>query len=258
MSSALRLHRDIILASKVQHWEERMQTTPLAAVLAVARMQTRPRYILDEIGQRGRVALIAQVTRMPVYDPVTTALRCVLGGADAIAFFTDHSIYAQDLNDSLMVGRALRETPMLFQNYILNEYGVLAARAACASGLMLYRALLDETMLRKVVTLAQRWKMATVVQISKSEDLEATLQLSPHSISFGDIDQSPADALDLLRALSPRLPHHVQAMFTPALHQLDEVEAAIDAGAQAIIVHSDLFKSDANTVQLRRMVKQRA
>lgn len=256
-TSSLQINRDIILAAKRQITAERRHSTPLEAVRALAAQQRRPRYMLERIRAENRVAIMGQVRRTPTYDPVTTALQFVSEGADAIAFFTDHTIYEDDLNDMLLVARGVSQTPVISMNYVLDgEYGVLSTRAADASGLVLYAALLDETLLRRALSLSQRWKMMTFLQSSQADELiQFANTLSPHMVCVGDLlDEDLERHLRMLAYVRPQLPLHTQVMLTTCLHTLDAVETAILAGVDAVLVDGDLLRKPKQAAQLRQLV----
>lgn len=250
----LRINRDIILASKRQYLEQRKQNLPLEAVQSLAQMQRRPRSVLNYANDREQIAIIAQVTRQQIYDPVTSALHCVAHGADAIALYTDHALYTDDLDDLLMVARAMPKLPLIFQNYVLDEYGVIAARGADASALVLYSAVVKPDILRRVVSMAQRWKMSVFVQIEESHDLELALTLSPHVLCFGEIlSRNVRRSIEHLNALRPQIPRYVQLMLMHTLQSVDEVHMALAADVDAIIVSEDLLKQERAAQQVREL-----
>ncbi|MGB1288644.1 MAG: hypothetical protein ACPG7F_19070, partial [Aggregatilineales bacterium] len=236
VTRSLHVNRDIILATKRQTLKERQKQMPTGAILALAQMRERPRYLLATVEDRGRVALIGQVTRTQMYDPVSTALRFIKEGADSISFFTDHAIYDTDHDDMLLVARGLQKTPIIYQNYVLDEYGVMAARASDASAIMIYASLLNETMLRRVVSMTQRWKMTALVQASTPEQLYAAIRLSPHTVCYGDnLSENIERPLAELQDLRDTVPHHVKIMLSQAIQTFDDAEAVIRSGVDAII-----------------------
>jgi indole-3-glycerol phosphate synthase len=255
-TGSLQVNRDIILATKKQQIKQRQKHTPMEAVLALAQMQKRPRGVLNYSSDGEKVSIIAQVSRREIYDPVTSALHCIVNGADAIGFFTDHSIYHNDLDDLLMLARAVKDVPVIYQNYVLNEYEVMAARAADASAIVVYASLLDEQRLRQTVGTAQRWKMSTIVQVSDSRDLEAAQTLSPHALSFGDNLSSNigASVSDIL-SVRDKLPSHYRVLLTHSLHTLDEVELALSARVDALIVDEDLLKHERSAKMLHSLIE---
>lgn len=254
-TGSLQVNRDIILATKKQQLKIQQHNTPMDAVLSMAQMQPRPRGILNYSSDGEHITLIAQLTRREIYDPVTSALHCVFNGADAITFFTDHSIYANALDDLLLVSRAVKNKPVIYQNYVLNEYEVMAARGADASAIVVYASLIPNAKLRQIVSTAQRWKMSTLVQVSSPEDIEAALALSPHALCFGDnlssnIQGSIGEILDVKESL----PTHYKLVLMHTLYSLDDVELALKAPIDALIVSQDLLTNDRVAKKLRQML----
>jgi indole-3-glycerol phosphate synthase len=251
----LHVNRDIILASRRQFLQERKKRIPTEAVLAMAQMQSRPRPILNTMHDYDSVALIAQITRTPVYDPVTAALTCVQEGAQAIAFFTDHALYHGDYEDMLMVARGVRNTPVICQNYMPDEYSVLTARSSDASALVLHSSVLDDKALRQTVVATQKNKMVAIVQISHMGQLGLAQTLSPHAIAFGD-DRAGTleDSLTQLSACRDEFPAYTQVLLSHCLETVDEVEAALQVRVHAIIVSESLMRQDKKIAKIRRLI----
>jgi indole-3-glycerol phosphate synthase len=255
-TGSLHLNRDIILATKRQHIKERQRHTPMEAVLALAQMQKRPRSLLNYTTDGDKIYLIAQIRRTEIYDPVTSALHCVAHGADAVSFFTDHSIYHEDLDDMLLVAQGLKKVPIIYQNYVLDDYAVMAARSADASGLVLYASLLPEDKLRRVVTMAQRWKMFTLIQVNDFDELQTAKSLSPHVLCFGDSLSSNIEAtVNDLYTLQAELPMHSKVMLMHTLDSLDEVKIALQAPVDGVIVSEDLVKNERDARTLRALIE---
>lgn len=254
-TGSLHVNRDIILASKRQHLRERQGHLPVEAVLAVAQMQNRPRYLLDAFDHPSRVAIIGQVTRTPTYDPVAVALRWRLAGADAVAFFTDHAIYSDDLDDLLLVARGVRQMPVIYQNYVLDEYHVISARAADASALVLHGTLLPRDMLRRAVSATQRWKMTAIVQVATPGDLEYANLLSPHIIFYGDNLSDPLQPTAReLKTLRRRIPNHTRFMLSHALQTPEDARLAMAADVGGVLLHEDLLYQPRLLDDVRRIL----
>lgn len=250
------INRDIILTTRQEYFRTREQSTPMEAMMALAQMQQRPRPGLSLVRDADHVTLIGQVTRHgSTYDPVTSAIGQVQAGADAIALYTDHTLYTNDLEDVLMMARALRDVPLIYQNVIFDEYGVVAARASDASAVLVYASLLEPAQLRRVVTAAQRWKMTAFVQYDAGADFAAVCDLSPHGIAFGVPDQTDfAGALDAFLRCRDRLPRYIRPMLLPALADLEQAARALAAGIRIITVRDALLRHEYSAARLRELV----
>lgn len=254
-TGSLHVNRDIILATKQQFFQERRQNTPQEAALAMAQMQRRPRPLLTYATDHHDIALIAQCTRTELYDPVMSALKCRQNGADMIAFFTDHSIYDNDFDDALLVSRALDHTPLLFQNYVFDEYGVILARGADASGILLYSSVLNKGAILATVSSAQRWKMSVQIQVASQEQLKFALGLSPHVLVFGDNNEGNVEqSVAMLNDVRDTLPDYVRVMLAHTLYSPDEVEIALGARVDALIVDEHVMRNPRSALSVRQMV----
>ncbi|MGB7339839.1 MAG: hypothetical protein WBC91_13170 [Phototrophicaceae bacterium] len=255
-TGSLHVNRDIILATKRQHLKQQMHSIPADAVLALAQMQNRPRGFLNFSNERQDITLFAHISRHEVYDPVTSALHCLSNGAQAIAFFTDHSIYHNDLDDMLILARAIPQIPVLYQNYTLNEYGVMAARASDASGIVAYSSVIPSEELRKIIIMAQRWKMTSMVQVNNEDELAFALTLSPHVIAFGDhlLNNLRATVEDLV-TIHHTLPSYVKICIMQTIDTLDDLELVLRAPVDAVIVNERLLKQEHLAADVRHLIQ---
>jgi len=256
-TGSLQVNRDIIIATRRQYLQKRQKHTPPEAALAMAQMQNRPRPILDVVTDHQHILLIAQIRRHQVYDPVTSALHCVVNGAGAVSIFTDHAIYHHDFDDMLMVSQGMRDTPVIYQNYILNNYAVMVARGGDASALFFYASVLDPVDLRKAISTAQRWKMTTILQVSGAEEMLLARDTSPHVLSIGDHSAGSLESgIDLLQRARTweQLPSHTRLMFTRAADSLDELDLMLQAPVDAVLVSEKLVKKARAAQKVRQMI----
>lgn len=259
LSGHLQVNRDIIIATKKQYIHQQIAQTPLDAILSLAQMQKRPLPILNHSQDGNQVILIARLTRQRVYDPITSGLHCLANGADAVAFFTDHHIYHDDFDDLLLLSRALCDVPVIFQNYMVDAYAVIAARAAGASSVFLHHGVVDDATLRTMVITAQRWKMNVIVQIDHIDQLDSALQLSPHAFAFGNPLEGRDhinEAVQLLQAARQRVPTYCHLLLAQTLQQVDEIEQALAGGVNAVIVDEQLLKHERTAAQIGALLEQ--
>lgn len=256
-TGSLQVNRDIILATRKQYLAERKHVTPMDAIMALAAMQNRPPYVLNTASDGERVTVIGQIRLTETYDPVLAALRYVRAGADAVSFYTDHTIYTRDLDDLLMVSRGVKKVPVIFQNYIFDEYGVISARASGASALFGYAAVLSPQVLRRVISMTQRYKMTSILQINSMAHLEIMYELSPHVVSIGDPESANVKAaLAMLKEFKEHIPYYCKVMISNTLHSVDEVAMAIEAGVHAVIVGDEVYSNASNIQKMQSLVQR--
>jgi indole-3-glycerol phosphate synthase len=243
---------DVILAAKRESLRERKAKTPIEAVRALASMQKRPQPVLSAIADSGTAMLVGQIKyTLPQtgilgndYDPVAAAVRYSHVGVDAVALFTDEVLYQRGLDDLVLVSRATN-LPVISQDYILDEYQVVEARAAGASALMLHAAVLDPSTLRMLVSATQRNRMTAIVQVTNQEELDYALALSPYVIGIRSRDAATQMLdIDNARHLWEQIPSHMRVMFTDGLRSLDEVRAVAELGLHAAIVREAVLHDE--------------
>ena len=246
----LQLDAQTIIAAKRHRLSLRQDSTPNNALIALATMQKAPRTVLNIVTADDHVTLIGQIRHEEIYDPVGKALRYVRHGVDAIALFTDNKIYSKGMDDLLFITQGIN-SPIISQDYILNEYHLTEARAAGASAIMIYASLLDRADVRKLVSLSSRWRMTSIVQVNNAEELEYVAGLSPHVIAVG-LDQNFVRQRDLpkIEKLKPLMPFNIRFMALGCIYKIRDVEAVLDIGVDAIIVDEELFQNKSSAQRL--------
>lgn len=245
---------ETILAAKRQFLTERRAKTPIAAVIALADMQRRPHPILNTVTNGSQVTLIGQITHSDTYDPVSATLGYIREGMDAVSLFTDQTIYRRGLDDLMLVARGVN-IPVISQDYILDEYHVVEARAAGASALVLCASVLDHATLRQVVTATQRWRMTAIVQVENEDELLYAQSLSPHVIAFGTTSpMSGSDSIEAMRSLRQKIDYNIRCMILNCLETLEEVKAAVDLGVDAVVVSEKIFNARGASGHLKALM----
>ncbi|HLV36253.1 MAG TPA: hypothetical protein VKY59_14095 [Spirillospora sp.] len=250
-----------IIAAKRYYLAQRKAKTPLEAVRALASMQKRPSPILSNVASDDEpVVIIGQVKHnlsnngQVAYDPVGMALRYVHKEVDAVALFTDQIIYEDGLDDLMFVASAI-DRPVICQDYVLDEYEIVEARAAGASALLLSAAVLDNDTLRRMVSATQRNLMTAIVQVHNIEELDYAISLSPHVISLStDNPFTPEIELDLsmTRQMRDMIPNHIRVMISENLKTMDEVAAVTRLDVDAIMISEQLLETAKTVDNLRQ------
>jgi len=239
--------------------EKRKQRTSIDALRAMASMQTRPFPFLTTIG--GGVQVVGQIRyRLPVtgdlttrYDPVRAAKSYVEAGADAIAMFTDAVPEYDSSVDMTLVSEAMgyTQTPVINQDYMLDEYNVIAARATGASVVVLTSGLVPPEKLRLLLSAVHRNRMTAVLDVFDEAQLETALSWSPQVIGLSSTETIGTVAdLDCVARLCNHIPAGQQVIITNPLHELDDLRRAADIGVDAVTVSERLLLgTDPNAIR---------
>lgn len=255
---------DVVIAARRQSLLQRKAKTPIEAVRALASMQRRPQPVLSTVTDHAPVMLIGQIKYQMAetgaliegYDPVATALLYVQAGADAVALFTDETLYQRGLDDMVLVARAISQ-PVINQDYVLDEYQVVEARAAGASALVLHAAVVDQQLLRKLISATHRNRMTAIVEVRDPDELEYAISLSPYVIGIrGHNDEANEFDLDRVCRLRELVPAGMRIMITDGLKTLGQVASVVKLGVDAVVVREHILKDDDQVRQLDSLLKR--
>jgi indole-3-glycerol phosphate synthase len=243
-----------IIAKKREALERRKQRTPIEAVRALASMQKRPLPILNTVTEGAGMLLIGEIRysldAAGEYDPVALALRFAREGMDGINLFNDDVLYDEGLNDLTLVARAVR-LPIMSQDYIIDEYQVIEARAAGASALLLRAGIVEQGELRALVSATQRNRMTAVVHVEDEGQLAYALTLSPQVIAIGG---EPAFDMQAVADLRGCIPHLTSVLLARPLRALDEAQAANALRPDAVLISSSLLSEPSMSARLRQVL----
>jgi indole-3-glycerol phosphate synthase len=233
---------DDILSACAARMARRQEKTPLPAVIALADMQTRPNPTLNIINPPEKPLIIGHIRLDDIYDPVASALRLArMGIFDGVTLFTDSRIYSRGAEDLLLVCRAMKQMPVISQNYILNVYGLLEARANGASGVILHADLLQRGALRELVSLSHRLKMTSIVRVNTVDQMAWMDEVAPHAVCIGHglVFNAERD-LPHLHTLRAAVPFHVRLMAYGYITRIDDLEALLNFGVHAVQISEKL------------------
>lgn len=255
-----------IIAAKRHYLNQRRVKTPIEAVRALASMQKRPSPILSTVADEDEpVVVIGQIKHNleqngnVVYDPVGAALRFVHKKVDAVALFTDQIIYEDGLDDLMFVASAI-DKPVISQDYVLDEYEIVEARAAGASALLLSAAILDNDTLRRMISATQRNLMTAIVQVHNVDELRHAISLSPHVICLSSDNPFTPEIelnLDMTQKMRDLIPNHIRVMISENLKTIHSVARVASFGVDAIMVNEPVLDTSGDADVLRQAFKDR-
>lgn len=233
-----------ILSVKQLLLENRQQRTPQLALIALSDMRARPLPSLNMVYDDTPVLTIGYIPLAQTYDPVLQALRLAREGVNAVGLFTDSRVYSKGQDDLLMVALGAKNTPVITFDYPLNEYHVIEMRAAGASAVMLYAALVSETALKRMVSMALRVRMTTIIHAETPDQFDMAVKMGPHAVSIGvgDYFQPTDENMALLTHARANKPYNMRLMFRPCVQSITQLDIVIGHGAEAVVLDEALVR----------------
>jgi len=251
------------LTDLVADVRRRLDEQPLDDGALLARASARPpaRDFVEAL--RGRApALIAEVKRASPSagaiadgaDPVTVAIAYEQGGAAAISVLTEPRHFHGSLADLDAVRVAVR-LPLLRKDFLLHPSQVIEARAHGADAVLLITASLTDDELAAMLTIARDLGMSALVETHADDELDRAVASGAEVIGVNarNLETLEVDVAGA-RARVRRIPPDRVAVFESGVKTPSDLEAAVDAGASAILVGEALMRAADPRAAVRALI----
>jgi indole-3-glycerol phosphate synthase len=196
-------------------------------------------------------ALIAEVKRaspsagaIADRDPAGPARAYAEGGASAISVLTEPRHFDGTLADLRAVRTAVG-LPVLRKDFLIDPSQVIESRAAGADAVLLIAACVSSAELAALIRTAEDLGMSALVETHAAPDLDKALEAGARIVGVNarDLETLEVDRARALAALR-RVPQDRIAVLESGIRTRADVEAALRAGASAILVGEALMRVD--------------
>ena len=231
-----------------------------ATLYARASALPPPRDFLSSLRAR-RPAVIAEIKRsspsagdIADRDPAEQARAYAAAGAAAISVLTEPIHFHGSLLD-LRAARLACDVPVLRKDFLIHPAELIESRAAGADAVLLIAACLSANELIAMLGVARDLGLGALVETHSDADLEKALATDAEMIGVNarDLETLDVDANRALASLA-RIPDDRLAVMESGIANRDDVRAAVEAGASAILVGEALMRADDPGAMLRAMM----
>jgi indole-3-glycerol phosphate synthase len=246
-----------------------LERAPLdeSALMARARAMPPPRDLeaalrAGAVGAAlGSPAVIAEVKRASPSagsiadpDPGDQAAAYESAGASAISVLTEARHFGGSISD-LRAIRRRTTVPLLRKDFLIHPSQVIESRAEGADAVLLIAACLPGLELTAMMCAAADLGLASLVEAHAEEDLERAIASGARvlGVNARDLETLEVDAPRARRALR-RVPPGVVAVLESGIADREDVLAASEAGASAILVGEALMRAADPGARLRELV----
>jgi indole-3-glycerol phosphate synthase len=242
--------------------EARKQQVPLAGLRALAGMQRRTLDLSSQLKHSDQVALIPRLRRSDTDTSQESSQNSLMAkqfesyGVQAIALAVNYRFYYHSLADLIRIAQA-SNVPIIRYDVIFDEYQIVEARAAGADAVLLMATLLDPPNLRNLISITQRNRMTSIVQVQNEDEVRDAIEFEPQVIAISNRNMETYDIdLDTTARLRPLIPKHMAVVSVGGLHKADDVAHVYQAGLDGIIIGYDLLLDDDSIDSLARLFRQ--
>ena len=252
------------LTDLVERVRRDLRERPLDDVALMARAHALPPARPFEQALRAATppALIAEVKRAspsageiaPDADPRALARAYEAAGAIAVSVLTEPRHFQGSLADLQSV-RSSVGVPVLRKDFHVHPAQLIEARAAGADAVLLIVAAVSDDELAALLTTARDLGLGTLVEAHSDEDLERALATDAPVVGVNarDLETFEVDVTAALGRLR-RVPGDRIAVLESGVGGRADVDAAVDAGASAILVGEALMRADDPARAVRKLL----
>ena len=207
-------------------------------------------------------ALIAEVKRASPsagmiaedVNPSVLARGYQAGGAAAVSVLTEPRHFQGSLAD-LQAVRSSVSIPVLRKDFLIHPSQVIEARASGADAVLLIVAALTDAQLQALLEGARDVGLATLVETHSDEDLRRALDSDAKIIGVNarDLETLEVDVPGALARVG-RVPDDRISVLESGISTRANVDAALEAGASAILVGEALMRADDPARAVRKLL----
>jgi indole-3-glycerol phosphate synthase len=213
----------------------------------------------------GRAALIAEIKKASPsagiiradFDPVRIARSYEAAGACCLSVLTDEHFFQGSLNYLKQV-RAAVNLPLLRKDFLIDERQILEAIEWGADAILLIVAILADSELRKLHSLATSCGLAALVEVHDEAEMQRALRIDPALIGVNNRNLKTfkvdlATTENLARML-PATSSRPVLVAESGIRTRQDVERLAACGATAILVGESLMRQSELKCKVRDLL----
>ncbi len=252
------------LTDVVERLQRDLEEHPLDDIALMARVSAMPpaKDLEAALTVGEPPALIAEVKRASPsagtiaedVNPSVLARGYQAGGAAAVSVLTEPRHFQGSLAD-LQAVRSSVSIPVLRKDFLIHPSQVIEARASGADAVLLIVAALTDAQLRALLEAAGDVGLATLVETHSDEDLRRALHSDAKLIGVNarDLETLEVDVAGALARVG-RVPDDRISVLESGISTRAHVDAALEAGASAILVGEALMRADDPARAVRKLL----
>jgi indole-3-glycerol phosphate synthase len=252
------------LTDLVERLRRDLQEHPLDDAALMARASSMPpaRDFEGAIRHAEPPALIAEVKRASPSagviaedaNPSVLARAFEAGGATAVSVLTEPRHFHGSLAD-LQAVRSSVSIPILRKDFAIHPSQVIESRASGADAVLLIAGALTDDELRALLATARDVEIAALLETHSDDDLARALETDASVIGVNarDLETLEVDVDGALARLA-RVPPDRVAVLESGVATRAQVDAALRAGASAILVGEALMRADDPARAVRKLL----
>ena len=241
-----------ILEHKRREVEELKQHLPLSKLARIVEENKEPRRSLySALSHNRKLHLICELKKASPsegilreeFEPKTLAQEFEAAGASAISVLTEKHYFKGNASFLKQI-RPFTTIPLLRKDFIFDPYQVYETAALGADAFLVITMLFSNEELKKLLVLARKLKLDTLIEIHTKEELDRALEAGGNIIGINNRDLK---TLQIDHAVSENLirfiPKEVVTVIESGIETREEIARFQALGANCFLVGTTLMKA---------------
>lgn len=240
---------DEIVAHKREEIEEFRLEQPVEDLAERARMRLAPPDFAQALRSR-TPGLIAEVKRKSPsageirapFDAQGIGTAYQSAGAQAVSVLIDRKYFGGGEADFRAV-RAAVNLPLLYKEFVVDDWQVWHAASLGASAILLIAAVLDREELERMLGLCAEARLTPLIEVHEEADLSKLWGLDAHCIGINNRDLHTFEvSIETTLRLREAAPAGCTVVSESGIRSADDVAKLKEAGVHAILVGEHLLR----------------
>lgn len=255
---------DRIVEAKAARIETAKRDTPLEAMIQRAtETANRPRRTFAEsLVRRDRVNIIAEIKRRSPskgviradFDPVRIAESYATAGPAALSVLCEEDFFGGSLDHLRSVRQAV-DLPILRKDFIIDEYQVFEAAAAGADAVLLIAAILDESMLNRLLQASQELGLDALVEVYSRDEMTRAATAGANVIGVNNRDLTTFEVdLNTSIELAAMAPRDAVLVSESGITNCSDIRQLQEAGFTAYLIGEQFMRAEDPGRALRELI----
>ena len=189
-------------------------------------------------------------------DAAVVPLSYQQAGASALSILTDTPYFGGDDSDILKARNSGVTLPILYKNFVVDEYQLFQARLCGASAVLLIAACLNKDECRALIDMAHELNLEVLLEMHSEADTEyADLQPDMSGVNNRNLGTFHTDVQTSFR-LASRLPEYTCRISESGLKDAATLEALRMAGYHGFLMGERFMKEENPPLALKQMLQK--
>jgi len=243
---------EYILKAKEIELAKKEQETPIEILEQLTLNASQPISLVEALMDPLKSHIIAEFKRKTNNKELISASesainwtsRFINGHAVAVSFKMDNALYGGTSDDLYQSKQLFPDTPMIYDDIIIDPYQIVEARALGADAICLYSSLLDVENVNAFIQLAHLLDMEVIMCIKDREDIikfsDVTDIVCIINSNFDGTDGDIQQSIDLYHLI----PQDKIKISAGGIHTQNHINTLLDIGYDGVILGTILVPSN--------------